>query len=149
MILFDSSVIIDARDPNSSFHDWAKRQIASAVQEGGEGGAVNTVVVSEASVRAENRDAVPHMLESLGLALIPLPVSAAVPAAKAFAIYLDRLKREGKGNEYRIPLPDFLIGAHAKAEGMKLATHDLARVKTYFPDLLLITPNSTESTKVP
>lgn len=38
MILFDSSVVIDARDSDSPFHDWAKRQIAAAVQEGGEGG---------------------------------------------------------------------------------------------------------------
>jgi hypothetical protein len=143
VILFDSSVIIDARDAANSVHDWAKRQIASAVQEGGEGGAVNTVVLSEASVRAENRDEVPELLENLGLALIPLPISAAVPAAKAFAIYLDRLRREGKRSEDRVPLPDFLIGAHAKAEGMRLATRDPDRVKTYFPDLSLITPESS------
>jgi hypothetical protein len=48
---------------------------------------VNTVVVSEASVRAENRDAVPALLEGPGLKLVPLPISAAIPAAKAFAIF--------------------------------------------------------------
>lgn len=140
MILFDSSVVIDARDPDSPFHDWAKRQIAAAVQEGGEGGAVNTIILSEASVRAENRDAVPALLESLGLNLVPLPISAAIPAAKAYAIYLDRLKKEGKKPENRMPLPDFLIGAQAKADGMKLVTRDPDRVKTYFPDVQLITP---------
>ena len=67
MILFDSSVVIDARDPDSPFHAWAKNQIAAAVQEGGEGGAVNTIVISEASVRAKNRDTVPALLEGLGL----------------------------------------------------------------------------------
>jgi predicted nucleic acid-binding protein len=142
VILFDSSVIIDARDAASLFHDWAKRQIAAAVQDGGEGGAVNTVVISEASVRADDRDKVPALLENLGLSLIPLPISAALPAAEAFSIYLDRLNREGKRNQNRMPLPDFLIGAHAKAEGMKLATRDPDRVKTYFPDLPLITPDS-------
>jgi predicted nucleic acid-binding protein len=136
VILFDSSVVIDARDSDSPFHDWAKRQIA----EGGEGGAVNTIVVSEASVRAENRDAVPALLEGLGLKLAPLPVSAAIPAAKMFAVYLDRLKREGKKTKNRVPLPDFLIGAHAKAEGMKLVTRDPDRVRTYFPDVQLVTP---------
>ena len=140
MILFDSSVVIDARDADSPFHDWAKRQIAEAVQEGGEGGAVNTIVVSEASVRAENRDAVPALIEDLGLKLLPLPVSAAIPAAKGFAIYLDRLKKEGKKPENRIPLPDFMIGAHAKAEGMKLVTRDPDRVKTYFPEVQLVIP---------
>ncbi len=140
MILFDSSVVIDARDPGSPFHDWAKRQIAAAVQEGGEGGAVNTIVLCEAAVRAENRDAVPVLLESLGLRLLPLPISAALLAAKAFAVYLDRLKKEGKPSENRVPLPDFLIGAHAKAEGMKLVTRDPDRIKTYFREVQLITP---------
>jgi predicted nucleic acid-binding protein len=127
-------------DPHSPFHDWAKQQIATAVQEGGEGGAVNTIIVSEASVRAENRDAVPALLERLGLKLVPLPISAAIPAANAFAVYLDRLKKEGKRPENRVPLPDFLIGAHAKAEGMKLVTRDPDRVRTYFPDIQLISP---------
>jgi len=53
---------------------------------------------------------------------------------------LDRLKKEGKRPENRVPLPDFLIGAHAKAEGMKLVTRDADRVKSYFPDVELITP---------
>jgi len=139
LILFDSSVVIDARDPDSPFHAWAKHQIAVAVQEGGEGGAVKTIVISEASVRAKNRDAVPALLESLGLKLVPLPISAALPAAKAFAAYLDRLKKQGRMPENRVPLPDFLIGAHAKADGMKLVTRDSDRVKTYFPDVQLIT----------
>jgi hypothetical protein len=51
----------------------------------------------------------------MGLTLLPLPISAAVPAAKAFAIYLDRLKKEGKMSIARAPLPDFFIGAHAEA----------------------------------
>ena len=140
MILFDSSVVIDARDSDSPFHEWAKRQIAAAVQEGGEGGAVNTIVVSEASVRAQNRDAVPALLEGLGLRLVPLPISAAIPAAKAFAIYLDRLKKNRRKTDSRVPLPDFLTGAHAKADGMKLVTRDPDRVTTYFPDVQLITP---------
>jgi predicted nucleic acid-binding protein len=110
------------------------------VQEGGEGGAVNTIVVSEASVRAENRDAVPALLEGLGLKLVALPISAAIPAAIAFAIYLDRLKKDGGKTENRIPLPDFLIDAHAKADGMKLVTRDPDRVKTYFPEVQLVTP---------
>ncbi len=113
MILFDSSVVMDARDSESPFHDWAKRQIAAAVQEGGEGGAVNTIVVSEVSVRAENRDNVPVLLEGLGLKLVPLPIAAAIPAAKADAVYLDRLKKDGRKTENRVPLPDFLIGAPA------------------------------------
>jgi predicted nucleic acid-binding protein len=138
VILFDSSVIIDARDPDSPFHDWAKERIAEAVA--GDGAAANAIAVAEASVRTKDRDAVPGLLEGFGMILVSLPVSAAVPAAKAFALYLDRLKKEGKRTENKIPLPDFLIGAHAQPEGLKLVTRDPDRVRTYFPKVDLVSP---------
>lgn len=138
MILFDTSVIIDSRDPDSPWHSWAKEQIAQAVA--GEGAAVNTVVLSEASVRAKNRELVREELETFGIILTPLPISASLPAAKAFAIYLDRLKKERKKDGNKMPLPDFLIGAHAEAEGFKLATRDPDRVRKYFPKVALIVP---------
>ena len=108
MILFDTSVIIDARDPSSPFHSWSKQQIAQAV--GGDGAAVNPVVLAEASVRAVNKDSVPGLLTGFGMTLVDLPVSAAVPAAKAFAVDLDRRKAEGHELQSKMPLPDFLIG---------------------------------------
>jgi predicted nucleic acid-binding protein len=80
------------------------------------------------------------LLESFGMTLIPLPISAAVPTAKAFAIYLERLKKDGRTTLNRVPLPDFLIGAHAEAEGMKLVTRDPDRVRTYFPAVQLSVP---------
>ena len=40
MTLFDTSVVIDARDTDSPFHEWAKQQIAKAVAS--DGAAVNT-----------------------------------------------------------------------------------------------------------
>ena len=89
---------------------------------------------------AEDPAGVPAMLERIGITLLPLPVSAAVPAAMAFAIYLERLKNEGKPSASKIPLPDFLIGAHAQAEGLKLATRDPGRVRSYFPAVELIVP---------
>ena len=138
MILFDTSVIIDARDPDSHFHDWAKQQIARAVAT--DGAAVNTVIVSEASVRVEKREHFARHLENIGLTLLPLPVAAALPAARSYARYLDRLKAEGKPAKSKIPLGDFLIGAHAEASGMKLVTRDPARVSVYFPQVELIQP---------
>lgn len=140
MILFDTSVIIDARDPHSPWHSWAKEQIATAVAD--DGAAANTVTISEASVRAVDPAAVPKLLEAFGMTLQPLPVAAAVPAARAFRIYLDRLKKQGKHPEWKVPLPDFLIGAHAQAEGMKLVTRDPDRIRTYFPGVKMITPRA-------
>ena len=138
MILFDTSVLIDARDPNSPWHGWAKRQIAEAVADD-EAGA-NAVVVAEASVRAVDREKVPQFLEEMGMMLLPLPVSASVPAAAAYAVYLDRVKAEGQKDQPRTPLPDFLIGAHAAVAGVKLVTRDPKRVSSYFPTVVLVTP---------
>jgi len=92
--LFDTSVLIDAREDDSPWHQWAKEQIAEAVSS--DGAAANTVVVSEASVRAKDPAAVPALLEGFGVTLVLLPVSAAVPAARAFSVYLDRVKRLGR-----------------------------------------------------
>ena len=130
MILFDTSVLIDARDQVSPWHQWAKEQIAEAVSS--EGAAANTAVVSEASVRAKDPAAVPALLEGFGMTLVPLPVSAAVPAARAFAVYLDRVRREGKATRSEVPLPDFFIGAHAQMQGWKLVTRDPDRVRNFF-----------------
>ena len=59
-------------------HVWAGNQVAEAVST--EGGAVNSVVLPEACVRAKDREDVPERLSSLGIELIALPVSA----SKAF-----------------------------------------------------------------
>lgn len=137
MILIDTSVILDARDPNSPWHPWAVEQIAAAVST--EGGAVNPVILAEASVKAPDRAAVPASLQSWGLQLLDLPPSVAAPTAAAFAQYLDRLKSEGKVGP-RTPLPDFFIGAHALVAGMTLATRDPKRILTYFPTVKLLSP---------
>jgi predicted nucleic acid-binding protein len=136
--LLDTSVIIDAFDAKSPWHSWAREQIANAVS--GDGAVVNTVVLSEAAVRAENPDRVRLLLQQFGVELLPLPISAAGPAAKAFALYLERRRKEGTDTGNKIPLPDFLIGAHAQAEGLTLVTRDTERIKTYFPNVLLIHP---------
>jgi predicted nucleic acid-binding protein len=138
MILFDSSVIIDAREQDSPWHSWAREQIADAVA--GEGAAINPLVLAEVCVRAAKPDEVMDNLEEFGFVLIPLPVTSAFPAAKAYAIYLKRRKESGHGEGPRTPLPDFFIGAHAECAGAKLVTRDPDRVRTYFPKAELVTP---------
>jgi predicted nucleic acid-binding protein len=138
--LFDTSVVIDARDADSPWHEWARRQIADANDD--DAAAVNSIVVAEAAVRVIDREHFTTHLEKMGLKLLPLPISVAAPAAKAYARYLERLKGEGKTPVSRIPLGDFLIGAQAEAEGMELVTRDPDRVRTYFPTVKLIVPKS-------
>lgn len=140
MTLFDTSAVIDARMADSPWHDWAKEQIADAND--ADGAAVNTIVIAEAAVRVLDREHFVSQLEKIGLKLLPLPISAAAPAAKAYAHYLNRLRSEGKSRPSKIPLGDFLIGAHAEAEGMKLVTRDPDRIKTYFSAVKLIMPKN-------
>lgn len=42
------------------------------------------------------------------------------------------------------PAADFFIGAHAQTVGLVLLTCDPAGVRTYFSDLTLIAPSSTD-----
>jgi predicted nucleic acid-binding protein len=105
-----------------------------------EGAAVNSIVIVEASVRVQKPEHFLRHLENIGLTLLPLPVAAAIPAARAFALYLNRLKAEGKPARSKIPFGDFFIGAHAEAGRMKLVTRDPARVSTYFPNVELVQP---------
>ena len=105
MTLFDTSVIIDARDAQSPWPQWAKEKIAECCSTDGAG--INAVMVAEASVRVEQREHFARHLEQTGMTLLPLPVSAALPAARAYALYLDRLKADGKTPVSKTPLGDF------------------------------------------
>jgi predicted nucleic acid-binding protein len=58
MTLFDTSVIIDARDEQSPWHRWAQERIADAVATDGAG--VNAVVLSEATHRLGIRPVLPR-----------------------------------------------------------------------------------------
>ena len=137
MILFDTSVILDLRDETSRWCQWAREQVATAGS--GEGAMINPIVLAEASIRASDRAAVQTELEAWGIQLAPLPVESASPAAAAYAVYLDRLKTEGKTGP-RTPLPDFFIGAHAQAQSLTVCTRDPARLATYFPSVGRIEP---------
>ena len=140
MTLFDTSVVIDARDADSPWHEWAKEQIIGAGA--ADGAVINTVLIAEAAGGFEQHDELLEELKGMGFSLSPLPVSAALPASRAYAVYRSRLKAQGKQTLSKIPLGDFFIGAHAEAEGMKLVTRDPDRIKTYFPAVKLIVPKN-------
>lgn len=138
MIHLDANVLIDARDPASSFHTWAKETIARHVA--GEGAGVDTIALAEVLGHVTDRPVVVQQVRGWGVELLFVPPAAAEPAAAAFASYLARLKLEGITRDKRTPLPDFLIGAHAQVTGRRLATRDVERFKTYFPTVELVRP---------
>jgi predicted nucleic acid-binding protein len=64
----------------------------------------------------------------------PLPYEAAFLAGKAHLAYRER------GGQRRSPIPDFYIGAHAAVRSYRLLTRDVARYRSYFPTVELVTP---------
>jgi predicted nucleic acid-binding protein len=64
----------------------------------------------------------------------PLPWSCAALAAKAFSLYRQR------GGAMSLPLPDFLIGAHAAVANLSVLTRDPSGYASYFPRLALLSP---------
>jgi predicted nucleic acid-binding protein len=65
---------------------------------------------------------------------LPLPYAAGWLASQAW------LKYRKSGGTKTSPLPDFSIGAHAAFENLTLVTRDVARYRSYFPNVALIVP---------
>jgi predicted nucleic acid-binding protein len=138
MILFDTSVILDALYENAEHFEWATRLIeesASTI-----GAAVNAVTVAELCTGARHPDEVATDLRNWGVKILDVPAAAASVCGKAHHRYMLARRASGGGNAPKIPLPDFFIGAHAEIMGWKLATRDTERIAKYFPKVVLVTP---------
>lgn len=138
MILLDTNVLIYAADKTSPYQRWARATIAAAV--GGEGAAINAVVLAEACVGDSDPESVADRVRSWGVQILDVPAAAAPACARAYAAYRRRRAAESGREAPRLPLPDFFIGAHAQIMGWRLATADSARFRTYFPSVVLEMP---------
>jgi len=68
--------------------------------------------------------------------MIPLPREALFLAGKPF---LEFGKSRGLK---RSSLPDFCVGAHAAVERLPLLSRDTKRIRSYFPSVELISPQT-------
>lgn len=132
MILVDTNVLVDIWSRDPAWARWSEAAIARAAAE--DELVVDPVICAELSLGFESAPQLREALRSAGIRVVPLPVEAAWPAARAFAAYRRR------GGARSAPLPDFFIGAHAQAAGFKLLTRDPRRYRTYFPDVKRIAP---------
>lgn len=133
MILVDSNVAIDALDTASSFHAWAIDALRRALPYGM---FFNHIIVAELAVKVTSGEQLDVMLRDLDIPVEPLSNHAAFLAGQAFAQWIENGGRRGA------MLPDLLIGAHAAACNAKILTRDTRRFRTYFPQLILISPES-------
>lgn len=134
MILIDSNVLIDLIEPDGAWRDWSEEAILAAEDPF----VVNAVVIAEIARQFRSFDDELSFLDRLGAKRLPITDDAAFHAGKAHAAY-----RASGGKRGGI-LADFLIGGHAMALNATLLTRDKSRFATYFPDLILITPETDD-----
>jgi predicted nucleic acid-binding protein len=133
-ILVDSNVILDIVTEDKKWFPWSSQALAKYAET--HTLVINPIIYAEVSVGFDRIEDVEEVLPPAFFRRDPIPWEAAFLAAKCFLIY--RRRRGKKGS----PLPDFFIGAHAAVLGIPLLTRDIARYRTYFPKLNIITPGS-------
>ena len=133
-ILVDSNVILDIVTEDKKWFPWSSQALAKYAET--HTLVINPIIYAEVSVGFDRIDDVEEVLPSAFFRRDPIPWEAAFLAAKCFLAYR---RRRGKKSS---PLPDFFIGAHAAVLGIPLLTRDIARYRTYFPKLNIITPGS-------
>lgn len=131
MILVDANVLLDVFTADPQWADWSADHLERGLKQGL---AINAVIYAELSVGFQHESELEGALALADFKRLAVPYSAAFLAGQAFVKY------RRKGGLRRSPLPDFIIGAHAKVDGMTLLTRDAARYRTYFPGLKLIAP---------
>ena len=138
MILLDTNVLIYVSDLHSPFYEWSHETIIKAVVAGG--AAINAVTLAELCVGDSEPRTVADRVRSWGVRILDVPAAVAEPCAVAYKHYRERRLRDSGKQAPSMPLPDFLIGAHALVMGWELATADEGRFSTYFPSIKLKTP---------
>ena len=132
-VLVDSNVLIDVLTDDPKWCDWSADQIERLGDDSVL--AVNPIIYAEVSVGFERIEELEDALPSTFFARLPLPWEAAFLAGKCFLEY------RRSGGLRRSPLPDFYIGAHAAISGLRLLTRDGNRYRSYFPRVVLVTPD--------
>ncbi len=132
MILVDSSVLIDVIEKKVGWYYVCADALHLAAQK--DTLIVNAMIYAEVSRSYDTPARMDEFLASTGILWRDIPKTAAFAAARAHDRY------RALGGQRETTLPDFFIGAHAKAEGCALLTRDPKRIRTYFPDVTLICP---------
>lgn len=131
-ILVDSCVLLDLFTDDESWADWSEHTLEKFSQTNSM--YINSIVYTEVSIGFNKVEEVESAVESLGIKVLEMPREALFLTGKAYIKY-----RKNKGTKTS-PLPGFFIGAHASVSQFGLVTRDLARYKTYFPQVHLIHP---------
>lgn len=133
MILVDANVLIDLFTDDPSWADWSEAMLAKHASS--QEIAINPLIFAEVSVAFSTVAKTDQTIDSLGLLRLELPYPAASWPERPFF-------DTGVKGAKRSPLPDFYIEAHAQISGLTLPTRDSTRYRSYFPEVMLIAPDS-------
>jgi predicted nucleic acid-binding protein len=132
MILFDTNVLLDIATADPVWLAWSEGEFRRAAVQGPV--PINPIIYAELAPAFASAAELDRWLDPAVFQRLSLPYSAGWLASQAF------LKYRRSGGTKMSPMPDFYIGAHAEVEGYTLVTWDVARYRTYFPNINLITP---------
>jgi predicted nucleic acid-binding protein len=132
--LVDTNVLIDVFHTSGSFTEWSAARLAAARTEGPL--LINPLIYAEMAAGYATHEGLDAALPPSLFRREELPWEAAFAAGHAFIRY------RRSGGDKRAPLPDFYIGAHALIKGYRLLTRDVAKYRSYFPLLSLISPET-------
>ena len=131
-VFVDSCVLLDLFTDDPNWAEWSESILDKYSQTNTL--YINSIVYTEVSIGFEKIEEVEAAISALGVKVIEMPREALFLTGKAFLKY-----RRNKGTK-NSPLPDFFIGAHSAVSEFALITRDLAKYKTYFPQVKLIHP---------
>ena len=137
MILVDSNVLLDVLQDDPKWAAWSQGQLESASLT--DRLSINPVIYCELSMAFERIEELEQVVAEAKLVVEPMPREALFLAGKVFLDY-----RRRKGIKQGV-LPDFYIGAHAAVSKCPILTRDVGRYRSYFPTVLLLTPDGEAS----
>lgn len=133
--IVDTNVILDILTDDPRWYAWSSDHLLKLRAEG-VSLLITPVIYAELSVYRDSEQDVEAALDKLSLGYEETPKEALYLAGRAFLQYRRR------GGARPSPLPDFFIGAHAKARQYRVVTRDPARYRTYFSHVPLLTPKA-------
>jgi predicted nucleic acid-binding protein len=134
VILIDTNILIVVATRDPSWFAWSRAQLDNLASPE-EVFAINDIVYAEMSVRYPDVPTLDRVLEEIDIVVAEIPREALFIAGRSFQRY-----RAAGGTRTGV-LPDFFIGAHAVVNKAPLVTRDAQRFRTYFPEILLISPD--------
>lgn len=127
-VLVDSNMLLDVMTEDTRRLEWSARATERAADRYRL--VINPVIYAEVSIQYTRIEDLDAALPKAMFDREPIPYEAAFLAGKAFFACRQR------GGTKSLPLPDFVIGAHAAIAGYSLMTRDAPRYRTYFPSAL-------------